>query len=161
MTKSLTEQWKDGELDGGFYYVNRTDSKFDYHYILGKTEPDYMEVLRIKEVLAPVHNYQTWKEFQQHFVDKTELEVKLKEAYEQLEQASIKVVELQEQLKEANEVIQLNTFLNRFTLDITTDRFGNERKTFKPSDVYCRKYGLKYGWDYEPKQYCFVKWGVK
>ena len=159
MTKSLTEQWKDGELPVGTYYILDSDGQavIDKSVCIG----ELWDNTDIKEVLAPVPNYQTWKEFQQHFVDKTELEVKLKEAYEQLEQASIKVVELQEQLKEANEVIQLNTFLNRFTLDITTDRFGNECKTFKPSDVYCRKYGLKYGWDYEPKQYCFVKWGVK
>lgn len=99
MTKTLTEQWREGTLSMGYYYVSRPTRyggeaiKYlddDCSFGLGEDI--------IQEVLAPVPSYKTWKAFQQHFVDKTELEVKLKKAYEQLEQQSIKVVELQEQL---------------------------------------------------------------
>ena len=102
MTKTLTEQWRDKELkDGDYYIINKSGHIVCDYYIEILGHFDSVLTKNVKEVLAPVPDYQTWKDFQQHFVDKLELEVKLKKAYEQLEQESIKVVGLQEQLKEA------------------------------------------------------------
>lgn len=110
MTKTLTEQWKDGTLPRGGYYIKLLDGSIkqtNYDNISKVFDTELFQYsVSVKEVLAPVPDYQTWKDFQQHFVDKLELEVKLKKAYEQLEQESIKVVEIQEQLNEANEMLK-------------------------------------------------------
>lgn len=116
MTKTLTEQWKDGELYSGVYYCKTKSLGIKKLYLHHKayggmyadtySQEEHYPDEDIEEVLAPVPDYQTWKDFQQHFVDKLELEVKLKKAYEQLEQESIKVVELQEQLNEANTILK-------------------------------------------------------
>jgi len=100
MTKSLTEQWKDGELPDRCYYVVHRTNKFPGDDEIEIVGTEYLKHLRNfngtdrAEVLAPVPSYQTWKEFQQHFVDSLELEVKLKKAYEELEKQSIEIVGL-------------------------------------------------------------------
>ena len=57
MTKSLTEQWKDGTLEEGDYYIRRTDDVIiDFYY---NRHWDWMEYEQdIKEVLAPVPSYE-------------------------------------------------------------------------------------------------------
>ena len=90
MTKTLTEQWKNGELKGGFYYLEMNDGlKLTDHTIYVVGEKVYRWELSsidyVKEVLAPVPSYEEYKR-------------------------------LQEQLKEANEVIEsLRTY--DFTVD--------------------------------------------
>lgn len=62
MTKSLTEKWKDGELEEGFYYILFA-SRFDKDYIaidmFIQDEKDFMYSCceDVKEVLAPVPSY--------------------------------------------------------------------------------------------------------
>lgn len=56
--KSLTEQWKNGELPEGFYYVaDSAEVTIDYYLC------DYWERhfdSDIQQVLAPVPNYSDW-----------------------------------------------------------------------------------------------------
>ena len=97
MTKTLTEQWKDGELPDGTYYIRCVDvgdnyiscneeeyekidtySGFDEHFI--ETNND-----EIVEVLAPVPSYDEHKQL----VSKTEqLEKKLEMATKALKRYS-------------------------------------------------------------------------
>ena len=149
MTKTLTEQWKKKELkDGDYYVLNKAgDIVCDYYIeILGHFDSVLTE--NVKEVLAPVPDYQTWKDFQQHFVDKLELEVKLKKAYEQLEQESIKVVELQEQLNEANTI--LKSYANRDNWSSIMDGCG-----YSDNALYVDDHG------YSSAENYLKKWGVK
>ena len=89
MTKSLTEKWKDGELEEGFYYILFA-SRFGKDYIaidmFIQDEKDFMysSCEDVKEVLAPVPSYDEYKEL-------LDLNV-----YEKL----------QKQLKEANHILK-------------------------------------------------------
>ena len=106
MTKTLTEQWREGTLPAGYYYIiaNTKARNQVIFYLPENTNTDGAvikgEVVNgedggwVVEVLGPVPSYQTWKEFQQYFVDSLELEVKLKKAYEELEKQSIEIVGL-------------------------------------------------------------------
>ena len=75
MTKTLTEQWREGTIEYGLYYV-RVVGRNDIT-IAHKIEED----LNVKEVIAPVPDYN-------QFVELTEkvknLEKRLKEAEESL-----------------------------------------------------------------------------
>ena len=57
MTKSLTEQWKDGELEDGYYYVvEKWSGKIEINDYYDGCWQDLKEEY-IKEVLAPVPSY--------------------------------------------------------------------------------------------------------
>lgn len=73
MTKTLTEQWKNGELDEGYYYVKTkwktSDNKCHYDkkegmYFYNKDFNcfDVIDDEQVAEVLAPVPSYEKWKE---------------------------------------------------------------------------------------------------
>lgn len=88
MTKSLTEQWKNGTLPFGMYYVKSTygDIRTDETvYLVGKKRYRwrYTDICCLEEVLAPVPTYD---------------ECQLMESEE--------VLTLKEQLKEANKIIK-------------------------------------------------------
>lgn len=62
---SLTEQWKKGELDMGYYYFRHTNDNIyfgwfesEYIYESGYSESD------VKEVLAPVPSYEEWQDLE-------------------------------------------------------------------------------------------------
>ena len=56
--KSLTEQWKNGELPEGFYYVaDSAEVTIDY-YLCDHWERHFDS--DIQQVLAPVPNYSDW-----------------------------------------------------------------------------------------------------
>ena len=80
MTKSLTEKWKDVELDGGYYYLLMKDEtlRIDHtkYKFWNKTICwEHIDEHFVKEVLAPVPSYDEYK----RLVSKTEqLEKKLK-----------------------------------------------------------------------------------
>ena len=60
VSKTLTEQWKSGELKQGWYYINSGD--IDYKY--SKYNPaDFFVTPHedIKKVLAPVPSYEEWQ----------------------------------------------------------------------------------------------------
>jgi predicted KAP-like P-loop ATPase len=60
-TTTLTEQWQQGKLEDGFYFVKENDEIFisicSNHYLLN--------VLKDCEVLAPVPTYEEWEELQE------------------------------------------------------------------------------------------------
>ena len=67
MTKTITEQWREGMLKEGFYYILFA-SRFGKDYIaIDMFIPDekdfmYSSCEDVKEVLAPVPSYDEWKE---------------------------------------------------------------------------------------------------
>ena len=93
MSKELTEKWKNGELDCGWYYIKiywgaGYDTIFDYNTANGEFA-DFGKKA-VKEVLAPVPSYEDYREL----LIKTEqlekrLEVSKKEHYRTLEQLRI------------------------------------------------------------------------
>lgn len=60
MSKELTEQWRDGKLNGRFY-VDHTVPGFDGIYKINGM-PGKFEYESINEVLAPVPSYDEWKD---------------------------------------------------------------------------------------------------
>lgn len=70
---NLTEQWKKGELERGYYYVKNefgnifpSDYSEDYDYVGDTVIKDFFtEVSEIKEVLEPVPSYEEWKSAQE------------------------------------------------------------------------------------------------
>lgn len=56
MTKTLTEQWRDGTLETGWYYTKHDDGKI-YIWLCFKDDCSYIENPEVKEVLAPVPSY--------------------------------------------------------------------------------------------------------
>ena len=76
MTKSLTEQWKDGTLDYGWYYIKiywgaGYDIVFDNYNATTKMFSDFGS--SVKEVLAPVPSYDEVKEMSQK-IERLELD---------------------------------------------------------------------------------------
>ena len=65
MTKTLTEQWKNGELNGGHYYLFMRDGSTriaNTVYVVGEKQ-FYWEnssIDFVQEVLAPVPSYEEW-----------------------------------------------------------------------------------------------------
>lgn len=65
MTKTLTEQWRDGELKDGLYYCKSIydieelclDDRYFWYPLQNEGEP-----IDVQEVLAPVPNYDEYKE---------------------------------------------------------------------------------------------------
>jgi hypothetical protein len=65
MSKELTEKWKNGELDGGIYYLllrDGTTVKDKTVYVVGEKQLrwHYTSFDFVKEVLAPVPSYEEW-----------------------------------------------------------------------------------------------------
>lgn len=93
MTKSLTEQWKDGELEEGYYYIIVKDmdgiiiDSFDtWYHVKGNTVKQFSYV-DIKEVLEPVPTYEDFlihrdycRDHQKLLVENMKLKERLKEA---------------------------------------------------------------------------------
>jgi len=65
MTKSLTEQWHDGTLPRGGYYIKLLDwsiKQTDYDNISKTFNTEFFRYnVSVKEVLAPVPSYEKWK----------------------------------------------------------------------------------------------------
>ena len=63
MSKTLTEQWRDGTLPEGYYYtkLNDDDGTIDINYCWDDgCFQDYCDNM-VEEVLAPVHSYTVYK----------------------------------------------------------------------------------------------------
>ena len=78
---TLTEQWRNGTLDGGWYYMIDCAGKEWFRYLSG-VKPDADFVKCFKEILAPVPDYNQFADL------------------------SKKVEELEKRLKEANAIIK-------------------------------------------------------
>ena len=61
MTKTLTEQWREGTLPCGAYYVNRLDEIRIYFV----TYEDNKYTHEIYEIIAPVPRYKEYKHLQE------------------------------------------------------------------------------------------------
>ena len=87
MTKTLTEQWREGTLQDGEYYVKDWDGKIDWfvaqNKILWRDNNNPFYASERIEVLAPVPSYEEYK----RLVSKTEqLEKKLEIATKALKE---------------------------------------------------------------------------
>lgn len=150
MSETLTEQWKNGTLKEGWYYLlydeDGSDSDCDYwngyawHF-------DYPPAI---EVLAPVPTYQEHLESEAHCAVYSEINEWNKEKIEQLES---KLSCISEQLKEANEVIKYyaNSFFGDKQKDGTyliytrENALGRVEVTYDPNiaNNYLEKWGVK------------------
>lgn len=80
MSKELTEQWRNGWLENGLYYLELKDGRIEIDYLDGQFFKVFFSS-NIKEVLAPVP------------------------AYDQFVEPIKKVYELTQQLAEANKIL--------------------------------------------------------
>lgn len=65
-SQHLTEQWKNGELKAGWYYITTT---FTDGVLMEWFDGDEFRTLftcNVKEVLAPVPSYEEWQELQEY-----------------------------------------------------------------------------------------------
>ena len=66
MTKTLTEQWREGTLPRGGYYIKLLDGSIkqtDYDNISKTFDTEYFRYNKsVKEVLAPVPSYDEYKQ---------------------------------------------------------------------------------------------------
>lgn len=56
MTKTLTEQWREGKLKTGWYYTKHDDGKI-YIWLCFKDDCSYIENPEVREILGPVPDY--------------------------------------------------------------------------------------------------------
>lgn len=99
MTKSLTEQWRDGELHFGFYYVkfpNEEPQTYSSEYL--KSFNVVKEAGRI-DILAPVPSYDEYKKLAQKIHILNEANMKLKNELGQFAEDSKTIERLKEQLE--------------------------------------------------------------
>ena len=143
MTKSLTEKWKDGMLERGYYYFKTIYDEL----LIGSYSPsenmfitatfDYRA--SVKEVLAPVPSYEEYKE----------IDNDLKEIASKNDSLSMECGKLERQLAEANELL----------LD-----FCSENECRFDHNGYCQEHDSCDGGykciQKDLKQY-LKKWGVK
>lgn len=120
MSKELTEQWRNGTLPYGFYYLKTKDGRIradDTVYIVGEKQYRwrYTDVVFIEEVLAPVPTCEEWKA-----------------AYECQLMESEEVLTLKQQLKEAEKVIKFYA---------NADQLTDEEKQM--TNDYLYKYGVR------------------
>lgn len=83
--QDLTELWKKGELEDGYYYVEEDGKTFisicHKHYLL--------QVLQDCKVLAPVPSYEEWKAAYECQLMESELVLTLKELLKECREASL------------------------------------------------------------------------
>ena len=131
MTKTLTEQWRDGTLPDGKYYI-KLEPNFTERYDIGYSEGgDFVlyNIEDIEEVLAPVPSYKEYNKLRklplkcfQLEEDNSALMVINKDMCKETER-------LQEQLKEANHILK-DVFIS--------DAYYKSKRA-----QYIRKWGVK------------------
>jgi hypothetical protein len=128
MSKELTEQWKNGELPDGYYYIDYDTQKRIFEIEDGcatyqglPAETYFLNDVCLIKVLAPVPSYDKVKELKE---DNRFLKSGIETRDKQIEL-------LQEQLKEANEIISY------------VSRTSNYGPIYEPCYVYCQKWGVK------------------
>ena len=68
MTKTLTEQWREGTLTGGFYYIQLKDERWplidhtDYNLLSHKIEWKDFDWRAVEEVIEEVPCYEEYKD---------------------------------------------------------------------------------------------------
>lgn len=133
MTKSLTEQWKDGTIKEGLYYV-KTDIGLNngvvFRWLTGvKPDEEFLKLKYFKEVLAPVPTWEEDKEKTEKLHLANEMWTKWYNAFCEKQK---EINKLQEQLKEANELISLLYPLSM-----------NKERAIERTAEYMEKWGVK------------------
>lgn len=64
-SQDLTEQWKKGKLEAGWYYITTTFTDEVFVEWFDGDEFRTVFTCNIKEVLAPVPSYEEWKEMKE------------------------------------------------------------------------------------------------
>lgn len=147
MTKSLTEQFRDGSFECGVYYCKVKDDGEEetkklllYHDGYGhgyaqqfgyEEDFPYEDIL---EVLAHVPSYDEWKEL----VDSQKAAKKVVNS-----KTENRVCKLEHQLAEANEIVKDRAFVESILSTEQIDRKGNVVNIPKPAIEYCEKWGVK------------------
>lgn len=120
MTKSLTEQWKDGTLTEGDYYILTTGLKIKdpiiSYYEKELSQFDGLCNCSIKEVLAPVPSYDEYKELKEErdYFQKTMFE------------RNANINELQERIKEAEYILDEMGWADRGLIDDYFEKWGRK-----------------------------------
>lgn len=113
MTKSLTEKWKDGTLEGGFYYILVDGEKYplidhtDYNLLSHQVEWKIFDWHGVKEVVDEVPSYSEYQA----------LKYNCETIHTCWKGANEKIKKLQEQLKEANDIIISVAAMPRFPVN--------------------------------------------
>ena len=71
MSKELTEKWKNGELENGYYWCRLLDNEVDVfmcHLVAG-----HFEFSTIKEILAPVPSYEELQKLKEQLQEANEV----------------------------------------------------------------------------------------
>lgn len=93
MSKDLTEQWKNGELEEGAYYVKLESGKIDIYFMV-YDDDDCDEIV---EILAPIPSFEQWEKLNWYAGNGVEENQELK-----MENAHLK-----ELLKDARNVLKM------------------------------------------------------
>ena len=140
MKKTLTEQWREGTLNGGYYYLKMKDGNIfidhtEYIFWAHEIRWETKDSSYVKEVLAPVPIYDEYKELTQR-VGRLELDNEvLEDVVQECNKRGLENKKLQEQLKEANKLLK-------------TAGYGSKEKMFPLPYVCpeeCRNYLKKWG----------------
>lgn len=129
MSKELTEQWRNGTLEGGWYFLEfENGSILPVYYCGFNREFEFRWDWKISKVLAPVPDYTEWKQ----------TEEQVQNLQRMVEQECSKRCELEsqlsrisEQLKEANDVLKQIADTRNF-------QYGH-----KFAQSYIKRYGMK------------------
>lgn len=123
MSKELTEQWKNGTLKEGWYYLSIVPSKKCIDYYYGKDFERYNE-WAITKVIAPVPTYDEWRKEGIWYTEKSHKEL-LKKVERLEKQLNIATKALEDYADKEN--------WSTATTEINTDYFKYE----------CSMYGLE------------------
>ena len=149
MTKTLTEQWREGTLPDGWYYLDydtqevKVEIKYGRMYIGGiiVNRHSYGDDIDLMAIKGSVPSYDEYKRLQ----ERNEKLKKMSFHYTPEEwNTMLRTIErLQEQLNEANEVIKYYIDVGVVT-DETKENYEEEDWFCEPvAEEYCEKWGVK------------------
>lgn len=137
MTKTLTEQWREGKLPENTYYVQFICGRYGvYEFEQFKGFGFDNDLAYIKEVIAPVPSYEEWKELKEQ-----------RDWYEtrNYERAAL-INKLREQLNEANKLIKEcknKIEWNKVILTSYPPKEGISDYLYSKVNDYLEKWGVK------------------
>lgn len=141
MSKELTEQWREGTLPAGYYYVVDVEGVKDLDDFNGEN----FSLLEVKEVLGPVPDYMDCKGLMYDSIALDKVRKKVAELssengrlqYDNDVLSTVndellkKVERLEDRLKEAESLIYYVA---------NNSKYG---PIYEPTYVYCQKYGVE------------------
>ena len=143
MTKTLTEQWREGKLPENTYYVQFICGRYGiYEFEQFKGFGFDNDLAYIKEVLAPVPSYDEYEDILQQNVNQ---ESAIETYIEEIQRLQDENKKLKEHIEEANEVIK-NTKQITGNIDLSQFDYEHRRKIdgiTMETDSYLEKWGVK------------------